>query len=146
MFLRARVCGYTMILSWKWWWPWKGPSALMLRAIICLSWKNMWCNHKSSLTPIFTMETFKDYNFIITYNGKSAWSVQWTLIITNSLGPMKLLCYIEILNFGTKKITLLYRDFVISVFFITRVHCNGLFPEWELGHYFKDKHSWGANL
>ena len=63
--------------------------------------------------------------------------IQWTLIITNSLGPVKLLCYIkkklypgcktikykEILNFGTNKFTLLYRDFVISVFFITRVHC-----------------------
>ena len=49
--------------------------------------------------------------------------VQWTLVITNSLGPVKLLCYIKILlytgcknknktkklNFGTKKITLLYQ-------------------------------------
>ena len=49
--------------------------------------------------------------------------IQWTLVITNSLGPVKLLCYIKILlypgcktikykeiwNFGTKKITLLYR-------------------------------------
>ena len=58
--------------------------------------------------------------------------VQWTLVITNSLGPVNLLCYIrvaktikykETLNFGTEKITLLYQDFVISVFFITRVHC-----------------------
>ena len=71
--------------------------------------------------------------------------VQWTLVITNSLGPVKLLCYIEILlyilvaktvkykeilNFGTRKITLLYRDFVISVFFITRVHCIGMRSEW----------------
>ena len=31
--------------------------------------------------------------------------------------------YFFFINFGTKKITLLYRDFVISVFFITRVHC-----------------------
>ena len=31
--------------------------------------------------------------------------------------------YKDILNFGTKKITLLYQEFVISVFFITRVHC-----------------------
>ena len=30
--------------------------------------------------------------------------------------------YKEILNFATKKITLLYQDFVISVFFITKVH------------------------
>ena len=52
--------------------------------------------------------------------------IQWTLIITNSLGPVTLLCYIrvaktkkykEILNFGTKKLTLLYRDFVISVLY-----------------------------
>ena len=70
--------------------------------------------------------------------------MQWTLIITNSLGPVKLLCYkyrnFVILfrvaknnkiqkkkNFGTKKITLLYRDFVISVFFITRVHCTYIY-------------------
>ena len=33
----------------------------------------------------------------------------------------KTIKYKEILNFGTKKITLLYQDFVISVFFITRV-------------------------
>ena len=32
----------------------------------------------------------------------------------------------EMLNFGTKKITLLYLDFVISVFFIMRVHCTAL--------------------
>ena len=67
--------------------------------------------------------------------------LQWTLVITNFLGPVKLLCYIskfcyiytgcknnkiqqKKLNFGTKKITLLYRDFVISVFFIMRVHCT----------------------
>ena len=30
----------------------------------------------------------------------------------------------DIFNFGTKKITLLYWDFVISVFFIMRVHCH----------------------
>ena len=34
--------------------------------------------------------------------------------------------YKEILNFGTRKITLLYRDFVISVFFTMRVHCIGM--------------------
>ena len=64
--------------------------------------------------------------------------LQWTLVIINFLGPVNLLCYIkillylgckynkkykEILNFGTKKVTLLYRDFVILVFFITTVHC-----------------------
>ena len=33
------------------------------------------------------------------------------------------------LNFGTKKITLLYQDFAISVFSITRVHC---IIQWNL--------------
>ena len=35
----------------------------------------------------------------------------------------KTIKYKEILNFGTKKITLLYWDFVISVFSIMRVYC-----------------------
>ena len=59
--------------------------------------------------------------------------ILWTLVITYSLGPMKLVCYIRvaktikykvILSFGTKKRTLLNQDFVISVFFIMRVHCT----------------------
>ena len=55
------------------------------------------------------------------------------------LGPSEINCYVskknyirvaktvkykDILNFGTKKITLLHQDCVNSVFFITRVHCN----------------------
>ena len=69
---------------------------------------------------------------------RDGWGIQWTLVITNSLGPVNYFvilnfCYIrvaktikykEILTFGTKKITLLYQDFIISVFFITRVHCT----------------------
>ena len=65
--------------------------------------------------------------------------IQWTLIITNSLGPVKLLCYIEILlypgcknnkiqrNFelwDQENYFVIYLDFVIWVFFIMRVHCN----------------------
>ena len=64
--------------------------------------------------------------------------IQWTLIITNSSGPKKLLCYNEIrlsglqkqwnteyrenLNFLTRKV-FCFNKFVISVFFIKRVHC-----------------------
>ena len=54
---------------------------------------------------------------------------QWTLVITNSLGPVKLLCYIkillypvaktikykEILNYGTKKNYFVTADFVTGV-------------------------------
>ena len=65
--------------------------------------------------------------------------LHWTLVITNSLGPVKLLCYIEILlypgcknnkiqrNFelwDQENYFMLYQDFVTSMFFITRVHCN----------------------
>ena len=64
---------------------------------------------------------FSPVEFALTILGSLF--IQWTLVITNSLGPVKLLCYIKILlypgcktikykeiwNFGTKKITLLYR-------------------------------------
>ena len=47
------------------------------------------------------------------------------------LGPSEI-----ILNFGTKKITLLNLGFVISVFFITRVHCiRNLYVEFPLYWY-----------
>ena len=83
----------------------------------------------------YNMNKNENTNIILLVH--STVGLQWTLVITNSLGPVKLLCYIfcyirvaktikykEILNFGTKKITLLYQDFVSSVFFITRVHCT----------------------
>ena len=59
--------------------------------------------------------------------------IQWTLVITNSLGPVKLLCYIKILLYPCWKNNKIQRNvelwdqenyFVISVFFITRVHCT----------------------
>ena len=66
-------------------------------------------------------------------------AVQWTIIITNSLGPVKLLCYIEIVLYLVCKNNKIQRNFelwdqenyfvisgfcYISVFFITKVHCN----------------------
>ena len=76
-------------------------------------------------------ETAKELTFFFLFFLFTCWIcfdhfgvfIQWTLVITNSLGPVKLLCYIkkklypgcktikykEMLNFGTKKITLLYR-------------------------------------